>query len=139
MAIAANSSERVHPFQQQVCRGAHSIFRRQLIPKKNERLSSDLKEEFALLAKPYPNIQRRWDRPQTVPLDLAQGGRVMGSVDDYLKSAQECEAWARSAQTEYERRDFLDIARAFREAAAQLTWKAQRSPTSSPPETAAIK
>jgi hypothetical protein len=63
----------------------------------------------------------------------------MGSVDDYLKSAQECEAWARSAQTEYERRDFLDIARAFREAAAQLTWKAQRSPTSSPPETAAIK
>jgi hypothetical protein len=54
MAIAANSSERVHPFQQQVCRGAHSIFRRQLIPKKNERLSSDLKEEFALLAKPYP-------------------------------------------------------------------------------------
>jgi hypothetical protein len=58
----------------------------------------------------------------------------MGRVEEYLRSAQECESWARSAQTEYERRDFLDIARAFRQAAAQLTWNARRAPN--PPETA---
>ena len=53
----------------------------------------------------------------------------MGNVDDYLRSAQECEGWASSARTEFERQDFLDIARAFRQAAAQLTWNMQRSPT----------
>jgi hypothetical protein len=57
----------------------------------------------------------------------------MGRVEEYLKSAQECESWARSAQTEYERRDFLDIAKAFRQAAAQLTWNAQRAPIAWPP------
>jgi hypothetical protein len=51
----------------------------------------------------------------------------MGRVEQYLKSAQECEGWARSAQAEYERKDFLDIAKAFRQAAAQLTASTRRS------------
>ena len=61
---------------------------------------------------------------------------MMGSVDDYLKCAQECESWARSAQSEYERRDFLEIAKSFRQAAAQLNSNVQRLPDPPSPETA---
>jgi hypothetical protein len=43
----------------------------------------------------------------------------MSTSDEYLQYAEECMAWARKAETDAERKTFLDMARAWTTAAAK--------------------
>jgi hypothetical protein len=47
-------------------------------------------------------------------------GFGMATVDEYLKFADECMAWAREAETDAKRKAFLDMAKAWTLAAAKV-------------------
>ena len=48
----------------------------------------------------------------------AQGDGIVSTHDDYRATAEECFRWARQAQTEDRRQSYLDVARAWLEAAS---------------------
>ena len=45
----------------------------------------------------------------------------MTTPDEYQRYADECIAWAHKAKTDAERKTFLDMARAWRQAAAKVS------------------
>ena len=55
----------------------------------------------------------------------------MTAADEYRKFAEECLRWARDAKTDEERKAFLDMARAWTQAAARMNGEA--APTSMMP------
>jgi hypothetical protein len=68
---------------------------------------------------PSGPLERRLCGAIRVPLSHT-GGRVVATADDYRKYARECARFALEAQTEAERTTFLEMARAWSEAALRL-------------------
>jgi hypothetical protein len=59
----------------------------------------------------------------------------MANADEFRAMALSFESWARSSATEAERKDFLEMAKTMRQAAAELDASARHCSTNaSPPE-----
>jgi hypothetical protein len=73
---------------------------------------------------------------QSVPISRAILGRIMSSFEEYKKYADECLAWAKTAKTERERTIFLEMAKAWMEAAtvAKGNTRPRKSPSTSQDE-----
>jgi hypothetical protein len=54
------------------------------------------------------------------------------TADEYRKFSEECLRWARNAKTDEERKTFLDMARAWTQAAARTNGKAAPTGTMPP-------
>ena len=64
----------------------------------------------------------------SVTLPPAPRKRQMTAADEYRKFAEECLRWARDAKTDEERKAFLDMARAWTQAAPRM--RGEAAPTS---------
>jgi hypothetical protein len=69
------------------------------------------------------------ERPVALPLTLR--GRAMSTVDEYHKYARDCLRWAARAQTEEQRKQFLDLAHDWTQAATPI----EDGPVPSEPDT----
>jgi hypothetical protein len=52
----------------------------------------------------------------------------MATADEYQRFAEECMSWARGAKTDADRKAFLDMARAWTQAAAKMNSIVVRPP-----------
>jgi hypothetical protein len=60
----------------------------------------------------------------------------MATADEYQQFAEECIRWARAAETDADRKSFLDMARAWTQAAARLNGQGAPIHIVRPPEDA---